>query len=254
MFVIMILTVVIATGLPVWGQVGAKFTPVFQGKTTIIDQPIQFPRFRNQVTAVLGEIAPGGEIGRHQHPVPAITYVLEGTVTVEIEGSAQRVFTAGQAYLEPVDAWHNAFNRGTTPVKVLAIFAGEVGKSIIARPPGGTPVGLKVTPVFQGSETTIGQPILFPLFNNQVTAQLAEFAPGGETGRHQHPVPTFVYVLEGTITTEVEGHGQKVQNAGQAVLEVINTWHNGSNRGTTPAKALGVFFGQEGTPNFIRPK
>jgi len=34
---------------------------------------------------------------------------------------------------------------------------------------------------------------------------------------------------------------------------VVNTWHNGKNTGTTPARILVVFSGVKGKPNLIRP-
>ena len=101
--------------------------------------------------------------------------------------------------------------------------------------------------------TVTGQPLQYPLFRNQVTASILEIAPGGETGRHMHPNPTFVYVLEGTLTVDIEGHGQKVYTQGQSYLEAINHWHNGLNRGTSPVKVLVVFAGEEGKANLVRP-
>jgi quercetin dioxygenase-like cupin family protein len=130
---------------------------------------------------------------------------------------------------------------------VTAVVIGFIGGTALAQ------VGFRATTVFQGTRTTIGQQIQFPLFRNQITALLVEIAPGGETGRHQHPAPTFVYVLEGTVTIAHEGHPQAVYTAGQAFLEAVNTWHNGRNLGTTPLKLLVVFSGEEGKPNLVRP-
>lgn len=130
---------------------------------------------------------------------------------------------------------------------VMAVAIGFMGSIALAQ------VGFRATPVFQGTRTVIGQEIQFPLFRNQITALLIEIAPGGETGRHQHPAPTFVYVLEGTVTIDIEGHPQAVHTAGQGFLEANNVWHNGRNRGTTPLKLLVVFSGEEGKPNLVRP-
>ena len=130
---------------------------------------------------------------------------------------------------------------------VAAVAVGVIGGSALAQ------VGFRATPVFQGTRTAIGQEIQFPLFRNQIAALLVEIAPGGETGRHQHSAPTFVYVLEGTVTIDIEGHPQVVYTAGQGFLEVNNVWHNGRNLGTTPLKLLVVFSGEEGKPNLVRP-
>jgi len=113
-------------------------------------------------------------------------------------------------------------------------------------------VGFQATAVLQSS-TTGGQPIQFPLFRNEITALRAELAPGGQTGRHMHPVPTFVYVLEGELTVEADGQGTKVHKAGDAFLEVVNTWHNGINRTNAATRFLVVFSGEQGKANLVRP-
>ncbi|OLD42014.1 MAG: hypothetical protein AUI83_19965 [Armatimonadetes bacterium 13_1_40CM_3_65_7] len=234
--------IVTIPGPPAVGQVGFKSTTILQSQTTVTGQPIEFPLFRNQFTGILLELAPGGETGVHLHPFPLAVIVLEGTVTVEMEGHPPGVFNAGQAFVE-------------TTMKALLVFAGEEGKAPLVWRAGATPVGLKATPVIQTKTTVIGQPIAFPLWGkDQLSVVAIEITPGGQAGRHQHPVPTFVYVLEGTgFTVEVEGHGQRVYSAGQAYAESMNTWHNAFNRGTGLAKVLVVFAGEDGVPNSIRP-
>jgi quercetin dioxygenase-like cupin family protein len=115
------------------------------------------------------------------------------------------------------------------------------------------PIGLKLTPILETSTTVTGQPIRFPQGDNQFTAVLAEVAPGGQVGRHMHPVPLFVYILEGTLSIEMEGHGIHTFKAGQGLAEVTNIWHNGRNLTDRPVRFLIVFSGQKGTPNLIRP-
>jgi len=65
---------------------------------------------------------------RHQHPVPVFVYVLEGTLTVQADGEQPREYTSGKAFIEDVNHWHQAFNKGTAPVKILVVFMGEEGK------------------------------------------------------------------------------------------------------------------------------
>jgi quercetin dioxygenase-like cupin family protein len=115
------------------------------------------------------------------------------------------------------------------------------------------PVGVKLTPILETTTTFSGQPIRFPQGDNQLAAVIAEVAPGGQVGKHMHPVPLFVYILEGTLTIEMEGHGTHAFSAGQGLAEVVNTWHNGRNLGDEPVRFLIVFAGQKGTPNLIRP-
>lgn len=133
-----VLALVISLGLlggVAWAQaVGLKSTTILQSTTTPSGLPLEFPLFRNQFTAVLVEIAPGGQVGRHMHPVPVVVYILEGELTVEADGQQPRTYKAGQAAIEVVNVWHNGLNRGAVPLKFLAIFAGEEGKPITIRP------------------------------------------------------------------------------------------------------------------------
>jgi len=118
-----------------WAQaVGVRSTTLLQASTTPSGQPIEFPLWRNQFSASLVEIAPGGQVGRHMHPVPVLVYILEGELTVETEGQQPRTYKAGQAALEVVNTWHNGLNRASVPLKFLAIFAGEEGKPVTIRP------------------------------------------------------------------------------------------------------------------------
>jgi quercetin dioxygenase-like cupin family protein len=119
-------------------------------------------------------------------------------------------------------------------------------------PPVG-PVGFTSNTLLQTSTTVKGQPIRFPLGDSQFTAVLGEIAPGGQAGRHMHPVPLVVYMLEGALSIEMEGYGTYEVNAGESFTEVVHTWHNGRNLGSTPAKFLIVFAGQDGTPITVRP-
>jgi len=67
-----------------------------------------------------------------------------------------------------------------------------------------------------------------------------------------HPYPTFVYVLDGSVDVEMEGGGTRSYKAGDSFLEVLNTWHNGRNHGTTTTKLLVVFVGVHGKPGMVR--
>ena len=115
------------------------------------------------------------------------------------------------------------------------------------------PVGLTLKPVLQTTTTISGQPLQFPQADGEFTAVIAEVAPGGQVGRHMHPVPLFVYILEGTLTIDMEAHGTHVFKAGQGFAEIVHSWHNGRNLEDKPARFLIVFAGRKGTPNLIRP-
>ena len=115
-------------------------------------------------------------------------------------------------------------------------------------------VNFSSTPILQSSVTNAGGRITYPATDSaEVTALRVGIGPGGETGRHMHLYPAFVYVLEGAIEVEIEGGGSHSYKAGDSFVEAINAWHNGKNRGSTPAKLLVVFAGVRGKPNLVRP-
>ena len=71
---------------------------------------------------------PGGRTPLHQHPIPVYVYVMEGALEVQTEGKPVRSYKAGEAFLESVGRWHQAFNKSDKPVKLLVVFWGEEGK------------------------------------------------------------------------------------------------------------------------------
>src|SRR5438132_1153324 len=86
-----------------------------------------------------------------------------------------------------------------------------------------------------------------------LTGQTVEIEPGGQTGRQRHLVPSYVYVLEGTLVTNTEGGpvgvaGVQYHAAGQSYSDPVGVWHNYSNPGPAPAKYLLQLVGTPGSP------
>ena len=66
----------------------------------------------------------------------------------------------------------------------------------------------------------------------EVTVIVVRVPPGGSTGWHQHSVPVYAYILEGVLNVEIKGGRTYVFKKGDAILEVMNTLHNGFNTGS----------------------
>lgn len=84
-----------------------------------------------------------------------------------------------------------------------------------------------------------------------MTGQTVQIEPGGQTGRQRHTVPTFIYVLEGTLVTNSEGGrvgvaGVQYHAAGQSYSDPVGVWHNHSNPGPAPVKYLLLFLSTPG--------
>jgi quercetin dioxygenase-like cupin family protein len=83
--------------------------------------------------------------------------------------------------------------------------------------------------------------------DNEMNVWVADIPPGAATGRHFHPTPRFVYVLEGAVVLEMDGKPPETFKAGQAFAETPNEIHNFRNASTTePAKALGFQYAGKG--------
>lgn len=67
--------------------------------------------------------APGAHLPRHTHPGVEMSYVVEGELTVTIEGKGDLVVKAGSSFSVPPGAAHSARNSASTPTKVLATLA-----------------------------------------------------------------------------------------------------------------------------------
>jgi quercetin dioxygenase-like cupin family protein len=98
------------------------------GKTADGDV-LQYPKTEKpEIIAVTGTIQPGGRTPLHQHPIPVFVHVMEGELEVQTEGKETRSYKTGDSFIESVNRSHQAFNKGTSPAKILVVFVGEEGK------------------------------------------------------------------------------------------------------------------------------
>ena len=99
--------------------------------------------------------------------------------------------------------------------------------------PAAAQVRFSATPILQSGATAEGASIAYPQTDSaELAAVRLDIGPGGETGRHMHPYPTFVYVLEGAIEVETASGMIHSYKAGDSFLMVVNTWTNAKNTGT----------------------
>jgi quercetin dioxygenase-like cupin family protein len=70
----------------------------------------------------------GGSTGKHTHPGDEVTYVLEGSVSLEIDGMAKTV-KAGEAIFVPAGKIHNVTASGGKAV-AIANYLVEKGKPL----------------------------------------------------------------------------------------------------------------------------
>ncbi|MBU1620352.1 MAG: cupin domain-containing protein [Gammaproteobacteria bacterium] len=112
-----------------------------------------------------------------------------------------------------------------------------------------TNAAVKVTPVLKTSQSWDGALLQYPQGQAEITGVRIEIAPGGETGWHLHPVPSFGVVLQGQLEIRLKNGKKNVVKAGDALAEVVNTAHSGKNIGTEPVLLLIFYAGAVGQPN-----
>lgn len=111
--------------------------------------------------------------------------------------------------------------------------------------------GAESKEILKANETVVGGALRYPQTDKpEITSLIVTIQPGGHSNLHQHPVVTFVHVLEGEAELHV---GEKTLHyeAGDTWIEPIDTLNQVFNPGTVPLKNLVVFVGAEGQPNSI---
>ena len=80
-------------------------------------------------------IAPGGVVARHTHPGIEMGYVLEGELTLTVDGKGDQVNKPGMSWSIPAAALHSAKNAGAVPTKILVVYVVEKGKPLATPAP-----------------------------------------------------------------------------------------------------------------------
>lgn len=101
-----------------------------------------------------------------------------------------------------------------------------------------------------GFTATVNTPLL-------LTGATVDLEPGGQSGRQQFRVPTYIYVIEGVLTTEYEAgpvgiKGAQYHAAGQSFMDNGGWWHNHANRTAMPVKYLILHIGYPGRPDPVQ--
>ncbi|MEO6423026.1 MAG: cupin domain-containing protein [Candidatus Nitrotoga sp.] len=109
-----------------------------------------------------------------------------------------------------------------------------------------TSSAVKASIILKTDTSWDGKTIIYPEGKPEITGMIIEIAPGGETGWHLHPVSSFGLVLEGELEVQLKNGALKRLKAGEALAEVINTFHNGRNPGSTPVKLVVFYTGVVG--------
>lgn len=86
-----------------------------------------------------------------------------------------------------------------------------------------------------------------------LSGQIITIEPGGQTGRQRHLVPSYIYVIEGNLTTNSDGgpvgvNGVQYHAEGQSYMDAVGVWHNHTNTGMKPVRYLLLLVSTPGAP------
>ena len=134
----------------------------------------------------------------------------------------------------------------------LAFILLGTGTGTGARAEGDAASKIVVTPVLSADVNSAGQPIVFPRVNGHVTVSLFEIPPDATLPVHKHPFPRMGYVLSGSLrVTNLQTGVSQTYKAGDAVLESVGEWHEGTNPGRDMLRLLVIDLLESGAENTV---
>jgi quercetin dioxygenase-like cupin family protein len=132
----MLRSLLIALAVVTFGMSGAaqaQQAPAQTIKRTPL-QKFDVPGTNYETVIGMADIVPNVNIGRHTHPGPESGYMLEGEMTLLVEGQPPLPLKIGDSYKIPSGAVHDA-KTGPKGAKVIATHVVEKGKPLASPAP-----------------------------------------------------------------------------------------------------------------------
>lgn len=77
-----------------------------------------------------GDFEPGAVVPKHSHPGEEVGFILQGELTVDIEGKPTQTLKAGDVFFIPAGTVHAARNASKAPTVVISTYIVEKGKPL----------------------------------------------------------------------------------------------------------------------------
>ena len=129
-----------------------------------------------------------------------------------------------------------------------------VAQNATAQNPQAEPGSETIASLPDLNTTSAGEPLHYLSTPDAVVSSDILTVPPGKISRWMvHPVPAYLYVLQGDLTLEFIDGKRQTFHAGQSLLQSQTKWHRGRNEGQIPLRFLAVFMGSKGTPVILHP-
>ena len=103
------------------GPVGFKRTELQRHDLTVPN---------HETVQARGDFDPGAAVPKHTHPGEEVGYIVQGELTVEVEGKPAQTLKAGDSFFIPAGTVHSGKNTGKAPAVVLSTYIVEKGKPL----------------------------------------------------------------------------------------------------------------------------
>jgi quercetin dioxygenase-like cupin family protein len=131
-----LLFLLLFSSVRLFGQYNTEISiqTLLKSDTTYSGQKISYPQLPDNETTILKIVIPPGKTtGWHKHPYPVYAVVLQGTLTVEVEGKQPSLLKANEASSEVINTTHRGTNNGKEDVVLVAFYLGGKGKALVIR-------------------------------------------------------------------------------------------------------------------------
>ena len=123
--VVSVASVVIASSGSAYAQAPGLAAPHLILKESVARMP---KTDLQEVRVLTAAFKPGDRTVFHSHRSPVTVYVLEGQFTLDLEGRAPVVVSAGQAFVEPPNVKMTGYNKSTTDaLRVVIFYVSDIG-------------------------------------------------------------------------------------------------------------------------------
>lgn len=185
------------------------------------------------------DFGPGAASVVHKHMTINLATVLQGQVTVKTP-SGDKVASAGQALVEPLNQPVQAVNMGATEAMVAAAFPVPHGTKpttpIAGQPAPATPNKTLYSFTFASPNISGGYSVI---------QQVLDFAPGAQTLRHRHGGPGVITVIQGEVTLNTDG-ATKTYGVGDSFTEIPGQTLQAFNRGSSELIVVATYLLPDG--------
>jgi quercetin dioxygenase-like cupin family protein len=86
----------------------------------------------------------------------------------------------------------------------------------------------------------------------EITILRIKIPQGMQLPLHKHPVINAGVLLKGELTVVTEDNKTLHLKAGDSIVEVVNKWHYGINKGNESAEIIVFYAGAQGSPITIK--